>query len=211
MSTDVYPNGALLRRPPAFLVIAAERGSASCVDLTPRTRILARDLIGDARTRTGEARESGELGPSMDTAFRCSPYARTPATDWIGMSCDEFVNAAHRKMRILEYHLDCLENAIEGEPNVDPVPIPVQAHFEGVLGSFAACADQIAAGLQVVTGRSKERAGLGEVLVDLAPENGPLFVLQQFWRSSERKDINEVRRLATHYHYDKFPQGEGTP
>ena len=129
MSTDVYPNGALLRRPPAFLVIAAERGSASCVDLTPRTRILARDLIGDARTRTGEARESGELGPSMDTAFRCSPYARTPATDWIGMSCDEFVNAAHRKMRILEYHLDCLENAIEGEPNVDPVPIPVQAHF----------------------------------------------------------------------------------
>lgn len=124
------------------------------------------------------------------------------------MSCDEFVNAVERKLAILDYHLRCLEKAVSNEPDIDPVPIPVQAHFEGVLGSFAACADQIAAGLHAVTGLGHERAGLGSFLAEFAPEHGPLLELQRLWRSPERRDISEVRRLATHYYYEKYATGE---
>ena len=124
------------------------------------------------------------------------------------MACNDFINAARRKVAIIEFHLDCLERAISDEPDRDPVPIPVQAHFEGVLSSFAACADQIAAGLHAVTGAGWERIGLGQFLVQFEPKTGPLLALQELWRSSERRDASEVRRLATHFYYEKYKVGD---
>ena len=124
------------------------------------------------------------------------------------MSCDEFSKAALRSVRVLEYHLECLEKAYDRQPDANPVVIPVQAHFEGVLGSFGACADQIAAGLHTLTANDKQWTGLETFLVDSAPERGPVLALQRLWRSPERRDISEVRRFATQYSYDEFAENE---
>lgn len=136
------------------------------------------------------------------------PKGGSQAIGSLCMSCNEFVNAAERKVAIIDYHLICLHEAIAREPDTDPVPIPVQAHFEGILGSFAAGADQISAGLHAVTDVGDDRVGLGALLVEYEPKSGPLVALQTLWRSPERRDISEVRRRATHYYYDKYRAGE---
>ncbi len=72
---------------------------------------------------------------------------RRPETPARNQSAD-YVEAACRKVRIAKYHLETLRKRVadsehRGEPLV-PAPIPVQAHFEGVLFSFIAACDEVA-------------------------------------------------------------------
>jgi hypothetical protein len=55
--------------------------------------------------------------------------------------------AARRKIHVATYHVDCLREALNAENFLrrrSVPPIPIQAHFEGVVVSVIAAIDQVA-------------------------------------------------------------------
>ena len=128
------------------------------------------------------------------------------------MSCEEFTKAIDRKRQIVEYHVSCLEGLLPGADSRYPIPIPIQAHFEGVVTAVIACTDQIAAGLWQVGNLGRERGGLDATFHDQHAEtinrNQNLGALRDIWFSGEMQDIREIRRRASHLYYDKDGSGE---
>ena len=130
------------------------------------------------------------------------------------MSCDKFTEAIDRKRQIVEYHIECLKGLVPGVDSRIPVPIPIQAHFEGVIMSVIACADQIAAGLWQVSSLGEERGGLAKTFRQrhdqAIQESEQLQALRRLWFRAELQDIREVRRRAAHLYYDKDGSGSTT-
>jgi hypothetical protein len=123
------------------------------------------------------------------------------------VSCNEYLLAISRKKQIGQYHSNVLVNLVTHQPVVDPVPVAVQAHFEGLLMSTIASADQVAAGIQHVSGIGQERRGLDATFEDerigsLPPEL--VDALRGLWFDARTLDIREVRRRASHLYYDKI-------
>ena len=128
------------------------------------------------------------------------------------VSCEEFTHAIDRKRRIAGYHFDCLTKLVPEAQPQSPVPVPIQAHFEGLIMSVIACADQIATGLWSVSGVGVERGGLDatfrEPLPEIILESEHLMDVQKMWFDAAIQDIREVRRRAAHVYYDKLKNGE---
>src|SRR5258708_6429127 len=55
----------------------------------------------------------------------------------------QYLVAAERKIRMAAYHLGCLREAVAHFRAPAEVPIPLQAHFEGVLYCADAASDQL--------------------------------------------------------------------
>ncbi len=110
------------------------------------------------------------------------------AAELAGNKVKEYLIAARRKVQIAEYHLGCLRSALAAAAErSDKSSVPVQAHFEGVLYSVIAAADQVK---EATKPGSTFRCNLEEW------QQEPIF-----------KDVRAVRRNATHHHYRKTPTG----
>ncbi|HVK09337.1 MAG TPA: hypothetical protein VM597_11220 [Gemmataceae bacterium] len=122
------------------------------------------------------------------------------ADDW-----RDLIAAARRKLDIAKFHLGRLEAELNvpGLTGADLPPIPIQAHFEGVLIALMAAVDQVAAATNsalslrltkydLVAGAFKE---LGDRLPDVHSWFGQVI----------NKDLRRIRVRAVHYTYIKNP------
>jgi hypothetical protein len=140
----------------------------------------------------------------------CTGYTGTD--EEVNLSCGEYVEAILRKEAIADYHSKCLEPLLLEIDGREPVPVPVQAHFEGLLYSVIACADQTAAGLYAVAGLGQSRRGLDRVFVakhaSVLEKSHLMGELKALWTRGEMFDVREIRRRAAHLYYDKDGRGE---
>lgn len=119
----------------------------------------------------------------------------------------EYLHAAGRKIKIAIYHQEALRDLLERwTPRAGPLPIAMQAHFEGVLYAFIAAADQLAEGIEFSLGRGGDRPNLDRVLQGL-PDGGPWRQLREWDDAAIVKDVRAIRRRATHHHYQKVLRG----
>lgn len=116
----------------------------------------------------------------------------------------ELVFAAERKLLIAQYHLGRLRHEFSCTelPGDDVPPIPVQAHFEGVVVSLSSAENQlaeaavIALGLELGDDENTIREGMREL--------GRLLPAVELWRRHEIvRDLRIIRNRAIHYSYDK--------
>jgi hypothetical protein len=58
----------------------------------------------------------------------------------------EYLHAADRKILMAAFHLDAVQETLgdDDSPSTLDLPIPIQAHFEGIMYSQIAAADQVA-------------------------------------------------------------------
>lgn len=125
----------------------------------------------------------------------------------------EYLFAANRKIAIAHYHLNQLRQELDAG-STEPLfagqlaPIPVQAHFEGVLYAFIAACDQVAEGINLGLG-----LGWGRSYFDRAIRMVPTAAVRESLRhwndAAITADVRAVRKLCTHHHYDKTPTGNG--
>jgi hypothetical protein len=117
------------------------------------------------------------------------------------------LEAARRKIAVASYHVDCLGDALKvgGIPRRSAPPIPIQAHFEGVIVSVMAAVDQVAqaanSGLQLHLSPARLFEGAFGRLGKLCPE------IQTWVANPIGPDLRRIRTRIVHYSYKKTPQG----
>jgi hypothetical protein len=120
----------------------------------------------------------------------------------------QYLYAAHRKVRVANYHLGKLLEALAKTPDV--VTIAVQAHFEGVIMSDVAASYGVAGavnhGLRV--GLKRRDVNLKEVLDRVSPDCRGFRGLRRWHDAPIAADARAIRNLAAHHHYVKSPTGE---
>lgn len=127
------------------------------------------------------------------------------STDWAA-----YIDAAHRKIAIAEFHCDQLLRALQdGHLDQGHRPsIAIQAFFEGVVTAVISAIDQIA---QAANSALKLRAGRGkESLFDVAsPEIEARVPRFKAWREQPIGiDLRRLRTRMVHYSYEKSPDIE---
>jgi hypothetical protein len=121
----------------------------------------------------------------------------------------DYCDAALRKIEIAGYHLECLRaQATQGRLD-QAVPIPVQAHFEGMLFAFVAAADQVAEAINLGMKLGRGRPDLKKVL-ETMPRSPIQSRLSEWYEAPIVADVRDLRRRATHHHYAKTPSGPRT-
>jgi DNA mismatch endonuclease, patch repair protein len=123
---------------------------------------------------------------------------------------EDYLDAAARKIDIAGYHVGRL--AVElSDFRGEKVPIPVQAHFEGLLYSAAAASDQVGRALRSAeseqVGELREHVTLEKVLAAMNPRKSFVVPLGEWNSAALLKDARKVRNMATHAHYEKTPRG----
>src|SRR6185437_4355810 len=120
------------------------------------------------------------------------------------------LEAASRKIEIAEYHLRCLRSALadSARPDEPPVPVPVQAHFEGVLDSVIAASEQVdeATKLEAQDHRDRRRRLFQRTWLE-AQSPSIHVALREWSQEPIAEDVRLVRNKATHHHYQKTPTG----
>jgi hypothetical protein len=118
----------------------------------------------------------------------------------------ELTHAAARKIAIAEYHQQRLVIELEAaaRSSIDSIPpIPVQAHFEGVVIAVMAAVDQTAAAVnQALNLRLPQR----ELVKGAFGELGQRLPAIRSWYSEDiYADVRELRVRVIHYSYAKNP------
>lgn len=116
-----------------------------------------------------------------------------------------YFDAARRKARIARYHLSQLEQLLNSESATGEVPIPIQAHFEGVVFSAIAATDQTAQGINSALGLgANERELFDKAFGTIA---GTVPGLGKWLSNPIGRDLRGLRRLAIHHSYQKTSEG----
>jgi hypothetical protein len=121
----------------------------------------------------------------------------------------EYLLAVRRKIDIATYHRDTLDVLLASDSSParhGMPPIPIQAHFEGVLFAFIAATDQLAEAIELGAGSGGNRRAL-DVVLTLLPDHSPWDDLGAWYASPIVRDIRSIRKRATHHHYRKTPGG----
>jgi hypothetical protein len=129
----------------------------------------------------------------------------------------EYIDAARRKLKIAEYHLEELGDKLSaaklrGELSAAkvkenlPAPIPVQAHFEGVIIALMAAVDQVAEATNIVfaQGRWKPKGLNKRAFKKLGKE---LEEIREWYNKEITQDLRNVRVYMVHHTYGK----DGSP
>lgn len=118
----------------------------------------------------------------------------------------DYLDAAHRKTDIARYHLEQLRASLAPSAQPGPSsypPIPVQAHFEGVVVSVMAAVDQVAQGINVAFDLRASSSDLFEKayrpLASTIPE------LDTWLKKKLGLDLRRIRVRIVHYSYRKKP------
>jgi hypothetical protein len=126
-------------------------------------------------------------------------------TDWTA-----YIDAAHRKIAIAEFHCEQLHTALRDD-HVDHgyrPSISVQAFFEGVITAVISAADQVA---QTANSALKLGSGRGDGnLFDVAsPEIEARVPRFKEWREQPiGVDLRRLRARMVHYSYKKSPAAD---
>ena len=122
------------------------------------------------------------------------------------MSWQDLLSAARRKLEVSEYHLECLKPTLRApSASTERPPVPVQAHFEGVVVSVLAAIDQVA---QAVNSRCDLRLAPGDLAAQSFARAAQLVPEVAGWFSEPiGRDLRRIRRLMVHYSYRKLPSG----
>ena len=117
----------------------------------------------------------------------------------------KYFQAARRKVAIARYHRDRIEEIIKlSEQPGNLPPIPVQAHFEGVLVSVIAAIDQVAQGvnsaLDLGAQPSKRVKIAFEKIIRLLPK------VRKWYDNPLGVDLRRIRTRIAHYSYKKTPK-----
>lgn len=115
-----------------------------------------------------------------------------------------YIDAARRQCSISQYHLSCLRTQLRPPaPGQDAPPIPVQAHFEGVVVSAMAAVDKIARATNSGLSLSLNQ---GELVTGAMAELGRRIGSVKSWFESPiGRDLRRIRVRIIHYAYAKTP------
>jgi hypothetical protein len=117
----------------------------------------------------------------------------------------DLITAARRKLEIATFHLGRLRAELKspGLGGSELPPIPVQAHFEGVLIALMAAVDQVAEATNFALRLGLRPAGL---VAGAATELGNRLPDVRSWFGQEiYSDLRRIRVRAVHYTYTKSP------
>jgi hypothetical protein len=131
----------------------------------------------------------------------------------------EYLVAAGRKVKMASYHLECLRGTMGAFRTPGDVPIPLQAHFEGVLFCADAAADQVLTFMvrrchQALVRLPERDRTLTNVLSVLGgaqdcPIDRAIIAALEAWNAeSIVSDARRVRNLAAHEYHLKSPRLE---
>lgn len=120
---------------------------------------------------------------------------------------EAYIDAAHRKIDIAEFHCEQLSSALRQDPtdHGHRPGIAVQAFFEGVITAVISAVDQVA---QAANSALNLRAGHdGKNLFDVAsPEIESRVPSFKQWRDQPiGLDLRRLRTRMVHYSYEKSP------
>ena len=113
------------------------------------------------------------------------------------------LDAARRKIAVASYHVDCLGKALKvrGITSRSAPPIPIQAHFEGVIVSVIAAVDQVAqaanSGFQLHLSPARLFQGAFSRLSKVCAE------IQTWMANPIGPDLRRIRTRIVHYSYKK--------
>jgi hypothetical protein len=119
------------------------------------------------------------------------------------------LEAAQRKLDIASYHADQLtqELVLRNDTRPSLPPIPVQAHFEGIVVSLMAAVDQVAeavnSGLGLGHSEGERREGAGRAIATAVPD------VAAWYRNPLQQDLRSIRVQIVHYTYKKMQDREG--
>lgn len=120
------------------------------------------------------------------------------------MSWQDLLEAASRKVDLAEYHLACLATSLMQPPVSDKQPpVPVQAHFEGVVVCVLAAIDQVAQAVNSACGLHLRTADLVERAFARASLEVP--DVAKWFKDPIGRDLRRVRTRMVHYSYAKLP------
>jgi hypothetical protein len=123
-----------------------------------------------------------------------------------GAEWRQYLEAAERKLDIANYHVARLaqELAMGNDPGRTLPPIPVQAHFEGVVVSIMAAVDQVSeavnSGLGLGLSEGERRQGAGKAIAPVVLE------VADWYRHPLQQELRDIRVLMVHYAYKKMPE-----
>lgn len=118
-----------------------------------------------------------------------------------GSTPEEMLNAACRKVEIAHYHFDQLRRWMAGTPPqaLREVPIPIQAHFEGILAAGYSALDEVAG----FHGKYDAKQ-----LFRMDPAGEPFPAALRAWYDQPLvRHAGQLRNAATHRFYGKLPAG----
>ncbi len=118
--------------------------------------------------------------------------------------------AARRKIDIARYHFSELcDHCGRALAQEELPPIPVQAHFEGVVVCVVAAEEKIKEALRSAYGVSRDDERECKRLYSAFARKLP--AMAEWYSNALVADIRDVRNLAVHKHYEKNPVTEGGP
>lgn len=139
-----------------------------------------------------------------EQAYRATAYAWASREQlaW------RYFDAARRKVAMARFHRDELKDRIAGDFLIgERPPVEVQAHFEGVLFSAVAAADQLAEGINLAFELELSQPTIFESLDAMPRGWRPRKRLFKWVRDPIAGDYRAVRRLVTHHWSNKTPRG----
>lgn len=149
------------------------------------------------RTRYGRAAVSQRRG---------SPAAETQSVRLLSNMSDwpKYLGAARRKISIAEYHSDRLaELGSIADPVHEMPPIPVQAHFEGVVISLMAAVDQVAQAVNSALKLGLDTSDLVAAAFKEVTQKVP--AVARWYENPLGRDLRRLRTRMIHYSYQKSP------
>ncbi|MEJ2010156.1 MAG: hypothetical protein P8Z30_18710 [Acidobacteriota bacterium] len=120
----------------------------------------------------------------------------------------QYLIAAQRKIEIARYHFEELCKQLDQQGTVTPTdapPIPVQARFEGVVVSIIAAEEKVKEAIRRRYGVARKNSKKCESRYSKLGQQLP--ALRNWYEKPLLNDIQEVRNLAIHHHYEKMPSG----
>src|SRR5262249_26496647 len=109
---------------------------------------------------------------------------------------------ARRKIEAVSYHAHQLRQLLDsGQPVSDSPPVPVQAHFEGVVVNLIAAVDQVA---QAVNSAHRLRLSQSELVrTEFGLLGEELAEVHQWCQDPIGRDLRRIRTRIIHYSYVK--------
>jgi len=117
------------------------------------------------------------------------------------------IEAARRKIEVGSYHVDCLRESLNtgGIPRGSAPPVPIQAHFEGVIVSVIAAVDQVA---QAVNSRLQLGLRPNKLFEGAFGRLSAIYPDIRSWVDNPiGPDVRRIRTRIVHYSYRKTPHG----
>jgi hypothetical protein len=118
----------------------------------------------------------------------------------------DYLDAANRKIEMARYHLDALRGELGDPKENSQASISVQAYFEGVLYVWVAAADQTAEAINLIYVLGLENPNL-QLALEHMPDSKLRSRMFKWQQAPIAADVRDIRRRATHHHYEKTPEG----